>query len=215
METSLAADEQEQQHRATLSADRFFFMSPFRSFTTSGCFQRFTCPAEGGDAPDSAFQQGLASAFAAAKAAGIANPVMVGAIPFDTRQPSALFIPERSEPFSRTAKQHTSRYHASREPMGVTARQLAEQMIEAVLSETGITATAGMQCSRKRVFPSRSTILQHRTILEILTLLNALQMSIICRCRRQRICSRPSVRMRTPKFCPAKSANAKPAKISC
>ncbi|ASG63892.1 hypothetical protein CEW81_17920 [Kluyvera genomosp. 3] len=122
METSLAADEQEQQHRATLSADRFFFMSPFRSFTTSGCFQRFTCPQKGRCA-DSAFQQGLASAFAAAKAAGIANPVMVGAIPFDTRQPSALFIPERCESFSRTAKQHSSRYHASREPMRVTARQ--------------------------------------------------------------------------------------------
>lgn len=44
--------------------------------------------------------------------------------------------------------------------------------------------------------------------------MNALQMSIICRCRRQRICSRPSVRMRTPKFFPVKSANAKPAKGS-
>lgn len=144
METSLAADEQEQQHRATLSADRFFFMSPFRSFTTSGCFQRFTCPAEGGDAPDSAFQQGLASAFAAAKAAGIANPVMVGAIPFDTRQPSALFIPERSEPFSRTAKQHTSRYHASREPMAVTARQEIPQhpvFLDMVARAAALTAT--------------------------------------------------------------------------
>ena len=144
METSLAADEQEQQHRATLSADRFFFMSPFRSFTTSGCFQRFTCPAEGGDAPDSAFQQGLASAFAAAKAAGIANPVMVGAIPFDTLQPSALFIPERSEPFSRTAKQHTSRYHASREPMAVTARQEIPQhpvFLDMVARSAALTAT--------------------------------------------------------------------------
>jgi len=123
METSLAADTQQQQHQATIAADSFFFMSPFRSFTTSGCFTRLTCPAEGGDMPDSAFQQELASAFAAAKAAGIANPVMVGAIPFDTRQPSALFIPEHSEPFSRTAKQKSSRYHASREPMVVTARQ--------------------------------------------------------------------------------------------
>ena len=123
METSLAADTQEQHHQATLSADSFFFMSPFRSFTTSGSFQRFTCPAEGGDAPDSAFQQGLASAFAAAKAAGIANPVMVGAIPFDTTQPSALFIPERCDAFSRTAKQHASRYHASRDPLEVVARR--------------------------------------------------------------------------------------------
>lgn len=144
METSLAVDEQEQQHQATIAADSFFFMSPFRSFTTSGCFQRFTCPAEGGDAPDSAFQQELAAAFAAAKAAGIANPVMVGAIPFDTRQPSALFIPERSETFSRTAKQRTSRYHVSREPTGVASRQAIPEhpvFLDMVARAAALTAT--------------------------------------------------------------------------
>lgn len=123
METSVADQTQKQQHQTLVPADSFFFMSPFRSFATSGCFTRLTCPAQGGEAPDSAFQQELASAFAAAKAAGIANPVMVGAIPFDTRQPSALFIPERYEAFSRPAKQKSSRYQASREPMTVTARQ--------------------------------------------------------------------------------------------
>lgn len=144
METSLAADTQEQHHQATLSADSFFFMSPFRSFTTSGCFQRFTCPAEGGDAPDSAFQHGLASAFAAAKAAGIANPVMVGAIPFDTTQPSALFIPERCDAFSRTAKQHASRYHASRDPLAVVARREIPEspvFLDMVARAAALTAT--------------------------------------------------------------------------
>lgn len=144
METSLAADTQEQHHQATLSADSFFFMSPFRSFTTSGCFQRFTCPAEGGDAPESAFQQGLASAFAAAKAAGIANPVMVGAIPFDTTQPSALFIPERCDAFSRTAKQHASRYHASRDPLAVVARREIPEspvFLDMVARAAALTAT--------------------------------------------------------------------------
>lgn len=144
METSLAADEQQQQHPATLAADRFFFMSPFRSFRTTGCFQRFTCPAEGGEAPDSAFQQGLASAFADAKAAGIANPVMVGAIPFDTRQPSALFIPERCEPFSRTEKQHTSRYQASRDALSVVARRAIPEhsvFLDMVARAAALTAT--------------------------------------------------------------------------
>lgn len=144
METSLAADTQEQHHQATLSADSFFFMSPFRSFTTSGCFQRFTCPAEGGDAPDSAFQQELASAFAAAKAAGIANPVMVGAIPFDTTQPSALYIPERCDAFSRTAKQHASRYHASRDPLAVVARREIPEspvFLDMVARAAALTAT--------------------------------------------------------------------------
>ena len=144
METSLAAETQKQQDQATIAADSFFFMSPFRSFTTSGCFTRFTCPAEGGDAFDSAFQQGLASAFAAAKAAGIENPVMVGAIPFDTRQPSALFIPERCETFSRTAKQKSSRYSVSREPMTVTARQEIPEhpiFLDMVAQAAALTAT--------------------------------------------------------------------------
>ncbi|HGH3370673.1 TPA: isochorismate synthase EntC [Kluyvera cryocrescens] len=144
MEKSLAAETQKQQDQATIAADSFFFMSPFRSFTTSGCFTRFTCPAEGGDLPDSAFQQGLASAFAAAKAAGIENPVMVGAIPFDTRQPSALFIPERCETFSRTAKQKSSRYSVSREPMTVTARQEIPEhpiFLDMVAQAAALTAT--------------------------------------------------------------------------
>lgn len=96
MDTSLA--EEVQQTMATLAPDRFFFMSPYRSFTTSGCFARFNEPAVNGDSPDSPFQQKLHNLFADAKAQGIANPIMVGAIPFDTRQPSALFIPEAWKP---------------------------------------------------------------------------------------------------------------------
>ncbi|XNM64220.1 hypothetical protein ACLK2H_03530 [Escherichia coli] len=71
METSLAAENATTAASGPDPGDSFFFMSPFRSFTTSGCFTRFTCPAEGGDASDSAFQQGLASAFAAAKLPGL------------------------------------------------------------------------------------------------------------------------------------------------
>lgn len=92
MDTSLA--EEVQQTMATLAPNRFFFMSPYRSFTTSGCFARFDEPAVNGDSPDSPFQQKLAELFADAKAQGIKNPVMVGAIPFDPRQPSSLYIPE-------------------------------------------------------------------------------------------------------------------------
>lgn len=99
MDTSLA--EEVQQTMATLAPNCFFFMSPYRSFTTSGCFARFSEPAVDGDSPDSPFQQQLQQRFAEAKAHGIVNPVMVGAIPFDTRQPSSLFIPESWAPFSR------------------------------------------------------------------------------------------------------------------
>jgi isochorismate synthase len=55
MDTSLAEDI---QHTATtLQSDSFFFMSPYRSFTTSGCFTRLSESAVGGDDPAGAFQQ--------------------------------------------------------------------------------------------------------------------------------------------------------------
>ncbi|HBX8401702.1 isochorismate synthase, partial [Klebsiella pneumoniae] len=55
METSLAEDVKKPTR--TLSPDSFFFMSPYRSFTTSGCFRRFSQPAVGGDALNGEFQQ--------------------------------------------------------------------------------------------------------------------------------------------------------------
>jgi isochorismate synthase len=41
----------------TLPPESFFFMSPYRSFTTAGCFSRFSHPAADGDNPDGEFQQ--------------------------------------------------------------------------------------------------------------------------------------------------------------
>ncbi|MCS2153366.1 isochorismate synthase EntC [Scandinavium goeteborgense] len=142
METSLA--EAGQEVAPTLSPDSFFFMSPYRSFTTSGCFRRVEQPVEGGEDLTGAFQRTLASAFADAKAAGIARPMLVGAIPFDTTQPSALFIPQRSEAFSRTAKQHSAPYAASIKPMQVQTRQeIPEQdlFMAMVASAAALTAT--------------------------------------------------------------------------
>ncbi|EAU4934387.1 isochorismate synthase EntC [Salmonella enterica] len=121
MDISLAEDDQETM--ATLAPDRFFFMSPYRSFTTSGCFARYTEPAVAGDSPDSPFQQKLRQQFAEAKSQGIANPILVGAIPFDTRQPSSLFIPMAWQSFSRQQKQRTARYFTDHQPLTVTARK--------------------------------------------------------------------------------------------
>lgn len=61
--------------------------------------------------------------FADAKAQGIANPIMVGAIPFDTRQPSSLFIPQSWQTFSRTAKQQSSRYFNAHQSLNVVERK--------------------------------------------------------------------------------------------
>ncbi|ECB1039174.1 isochorismate synthase EntC [Salmonella enterica subsp. enterica serovar Schwarzengrund] len=142
MDMSLAEDAQETM--ATLAPDRFFFMSPYRSFTTSGCFARYTEPAVAGDSPDSPFQQKLRQQFAEAKSQGIANPILVGAIPFDTRQPSSLFIPMAWQSFSRQQKQRTARYFTDHQPLTVTARKaiLEQDAFEAMVARAAmLTAT--------------------------------------------------------------------------
>ena len=142
MDTSLA---EEVQHTATtLQSDSFFFMSPYRSFTTSGCFARFSEPAVGGDDPAGHFQQKLAQAFRDAKASGIAHPVMVGAIPFDTRKPSSLFIPQRWQTFSRPARQQSARYFSGAQALKVEQRtEIPAQPVfeEMVARAASLTAT--------------------------------------------------------------------------
>ncbi|KGD78473.1 isochorismate synthase [Tatumella morbirosei] len=80
---------------------RFLFTSGWRSLITDGCFQRLTLPLSGVNPQLSASAESLATAFRHARAAGISRPVVVGAIPFDTRQPSELYIPESYEFFDR------------------------------------------------------------------------------------------------------------------
>ncbi|ECB7400605.1 isochorismate synthase EntC [Salmonella enterica subsp. enterica serovar Java] len=140
MDMSLAEDAQETM--ATLAPDRFFFMSPYRSFTTSGCFARYTEPAVAGDSPDSPFQQKLRQQFAEAKSQGIANPILVGAIPFDTRQPSSLFIPMAWQSFSRQQKQRTARYFTDHQPLTARKAIPEQDAFEAMVARAAmLTAT--------------------------------------------------------------------------
>ncbi|TPG63163.1 isochorismate synthase [Ewingella americana] len=81
----------------------FFFTSPFRSLATQGCFTRLTLPAAGGEVLSGQFQQAVQQAFSQARDAGIAHPILCGAIPFDAQQPSALFVPKDVKWFDRQA----------------------------------------------------------------------------------------------------------------
>lgn len=133
-----------QQPMETLSSDRFFFMSPYRSFTTSGCFVHYLEPALNGDLPDSPFQKKLQKLFVDAKLQGIANPIMVGAIPFDTHQPSSLFIPENWQSFSRSEKLQSARSFARYQQLNVIKREaIPEQVIfeDMVARVSAMTAT--------------------------------------------------------------------------
>ncbi|EIC84588.1 isochorismate synthase [Serratia sp. M24T3] len=74
----------------------FFFTSAYRSLSTEGCLLKVTASAADGDAIDGEFQRAIKTAFIDAHAAGIKHPVLGGAIPFDKRLPSALFVPQKT-----------------------------------------------------------------------------------------------------------------------
>ncbi|WP_263261273.1 isochorismate synthase MenF [Pseudomonas sp. RIT-PI-S] len=73
----------------------FLFRSGTRCLRGQGIFAAITTPAAGGDQPGSALHAAVSQAFANAHAAGIEQPVLIGAIPFDTTQPSCLYVPRR------------------------------------------------------------------------------------------------------------------------
>ena len=75
--------------------ERFLFTSQETSLLTDGCFKRITQPLLDGNGSQDAFQQMLREQFRLARAAGIKDPLVVGAIPFDSHQPTALFIPQQ------------------------------------------------------------------------------------------------------------------------
>jgi isochorismate synthase len=74
----------------------FLYQSEFRSLSADGVFERIETPAFGGEQADSALAQNISQALQRAKQAGQDAPVVVGAIPFDTRQPSCLYVPQQS-----------------------------------------------------------------------------------------------------------------------
>lgn len=141
METALA--EENQQHAVTLSPDSFFFMSPHRNLVTSGCLTRLTTPAADGEDLNGAFQQRLRDTFATARLLGCSRPIVVGAIPFDTRKPSALFVPRDYRAFSHSAMLAGART-ASPPQLRLTTRQAIPekpQFLAMVERAAALTAT--------------------------------------------------------------------------
>lgn len=105
----------------------FLLSSPYCSFRTEGCQEVITHPAIAGEQRASTFQQQVNSAFARAKQAGITRPILVGAIPFDTRQPSMLFIPQRYHLLDRTDLQAAShRLLPPKTPSVLSVKALAD-----------------------------------------------------------------------------------------
>lgn len=77
------------------------FMSAHGSVRTQGVFEFIDTPVSPSGSGDEYFHRQIAEAMNRARAQGISNPIVVGAIPFDLTQPSALMVPRRYEMFSR------------------------------------------------------------------------------------------------------------------
>lgn len=80
--------------RATPETPSFLFSSGQRELHAHGIHRRIDTPASDGADPAGRFQHALAQAFDDARRAGVDDPLVVGAIPFDSSQPSALFVPQ-------------------------------------------------------------------------------------------------------------------------
>ena len=69
------------------------FVSPERGLYASNIITKVTTPAWDGTRHNGGFQRAVDSALQRARQAGQAHPIIMGAIPFDTRQPSCLYVP--------------------------------------------------------------------------------------------------------------------------
>lgn len=71
----------------------FEFFTPKLSLRTYGQFQRISVSALDAVDGQGKFQLLLSGVFENARRAGIARPIVVGALPFDPQQPTSLFVP--------------------------------------------------------------------------------------------------------------------------
>lgn len=175
METSLAKQPQEKRLTNTVGhcAESFFFMSPYRSFSTSGCFTRLESPALDGAHPQGRLQTQLREAFENARNHGIEKPVAVGAIPFDTRQPCALFIPESWQPFSRAQHQDAACQKQGGQGLNIASRRAIPEQ-EQFMAMVAHAAIATAQPDIDKVVLSRLIDIETDTPVDLDTLLNRL-----------------------------------------
>ncbi|WP_163578150.1 isochorismate synthase [Halomonas faecis] len=99
MGSSEAKDSLETETIPTSEEDerQLLFASTYRELKAFAPLKPLTLPPHAGDKTDSAFQLGIREALEEARRAGQANPIVVGAIPFDEYAPSCLYVPHRYE----------------------------------------------------------------------------------------------------------------------
>lgn len=118
--------ENEGRHGAPAQT-QFEFMSAHRCIRASGVAERVSVPVDPHGRGDGQFQLAVGAALARARAAGIARPIVIGAIPFDLRQPSCLAVPLRHEFYSRAPGVAAAPAAAPHAPLVLSARSFPDE----------------------------------------------------------------------------------------
>lgn len=105
----------------------FLFTSRHQSIKTQGIFERITQAAQDRAGHDNSLQSALQAALSRARDAGQQQPIIVGAIPFDTRQPSCLFIPESYQVCDRQTLVNAARVKSGRAVTSRAIRSLPDE----------------------------------------------------------------------------------------
>lgn len=92
--TSVAPADVPLQHNASARHD-FVYGSARHQVRAKGVFSRLQVPVESAGCQE-AFHRQVKNELARARACGVENPLVVGAIPFDRKQPTELYIPLHS-----------------------------------------------------------------------------------------------------------------------
>ncbi|MFP1749249.1 isochorismate synthase [Lonsdalea quercina] len=121
-----------------LRRDDMLFLSPTASLHARGCYATLTHPAEDGDDLNGSFQRQMRQLFEQAQRDGLDNPLLVGAIPFDKRQPVNLQIPTSYRWIKRDA---LAERPAAAYPRILRQRQIPEQETFMRMVSAGIDAT--------------------------------------------------------------------------
>lgn len=137
----------------------FLFRSGARCLRGQGLFTAITTPAAGAGQGSGALLAEVDQAFARARAAGIEQPVLMGAIPFDTHQPSCLYVPMRHRWVDgETARVATRETEASR-PTVVRQRSVPD--------EAGFKAAVSQAIANFRSSPIRKAVLSRMLEVEL------------------------------------------------
>jgi isochorismate synthase len=106
---------------------QFLFASQHRAVQAHGVAERITLPVDPDGRGDARFQRHVADALERARARGTANPIVIGAIPFDLSQPTCLAIPQQHAFFARATPAPPRAPHAGRVPTVRHARSLPDK----------------------------------------------------------------------------------------